>query len=99
MHDCVLKWSCKKQVCESQNQGGAGNTQLLVMTFQLVTLDSTAGSNQLTHVMLAHNLMMSSTRMSTNNGQRTDSGDSQQTDSNYRSQGSQNGQQTPESLI
>ena len=67
---CALKWSHEKQAHEKQNQGGAGNSQLPIVTFQLVTSDSTAGSSQLPHVLLAHNLMTSSTGMSSNDGQR-----------------------------
>ena len=77
------------------------------MTFQLVASDSTAGSNQLTCVILAHNLMTLSSRTSSNDGQRTDSdnsqwtdnNDGQRTDQNGQSGGSQNSQQTTESLI
>ena len=107
MRNRVLKWLCKKRAFDSQNQGGAGNSQPPVVVFQLVSLDSTADFGQLPRVMLAHNLMTSSSGTSSNdgrrtdgdNGRRTDQSDGRRTDQNAESQGSQNGQQTTESLI
>ena len=52
-----------------------GNNTLPMITYQLVFLDLPASSNGVAYVTLAHNLMTSSTRQSTNE-QQTDGGNS-----------------------